>query len=632
MRNIFKEKLSSFHITVTIWPILLFIAIFLDKFYYFFSTMRFLEGMGYPAKTVMATIFIQDFSLLSLIIIFTILYVQRRMRFMIIFILGLNILYFADSQLFQSLNRRLTYLNIYRYIDEPAAIASFISLKKLLLILAVLVFIWFFRKAKYTFYRGRFILCSFVLIGIMVPWFNWTGRPFDACFDGVTSDIFQVNKNVVIKRGISSTFYLQLRKGFPDMERRLDLMYSGELDLEGFLENKKFSQAKLTPPEQRQNIIVLISESLSQIDSLRSGGVFNRLPHIDKIQAEGLTLTNIVSNGINTSDALASLLASVDSLPTPLINDNMLKRFPVQPFSYNRIFMQSMPNNACGQNLICYANKLGYRTLFVTNSTLDFQKCGDWLKILGFDYIEGSESDFFRKFPHYAFNSPSDEILYQRAIEVIKEQTEPFFLVLLTVSLHGPYILPDEQDRLSGDPLLSQLNYIDRTTSNFYYALRNSGFFKNGMLLVIGDHRRLSPFEPEEFTHRGLDSYGRVIASFIGKGFKPGMMSSAPLNHTDISALLRRMIRGDEVLVDNLMYYNKGYLIGINEAFTTSVISDNYGLVLVRRINKLPWIVKISRNMDLSQLSYDPVDQKIAVYIALRSGWLSEKQEEREGF
>jgi hypothetical protein len=617
-----KYKFTSFNITIPVWPILLFFACFTYKLYFLLTHLSFIKVMGYPSSKVIGHIVINDISILSIIIIFSIIYQKKKRFYFILPVYVLCILYLFDIELYQSLYRRLTYINIYKYIDESKAISSFVSLKKLLIISIILLLIWFTRSLKFTIYKGRFIILLGILSLIVLPWISVFARPFDPFLDTVTSNILQINQRVVINRGIREDSYLQMRRLFPKLTKNLDELSFDRPNMNAPGAGYKINSLTSDPPP---NIILLISESLSQVDSIRSGGLFNRLQGIDNIQSQGLTLTNVVSNGRNTSDALASLLIGIEPLPTPLISDGMLKRFPVSQ-STKRNKPVSPDTINCKSNLICHAKLKGYNTIFLSNAQLGFQNNGSWLKRLGFNHVEGAGSDFFSQYPQYAFNSPPDEILYKRALEVASKKSKPFFLTLMTVSLHAPYILPDNKDRADSNALVSQLKYVDRTTSTFYSQLRDFKFFDKGVLLIVGDHRRMTPLEPEELNNRGIDSLGRVVTSFIGKGFEPGIIDNTPLNHSDLAAMLYRLVYGKPIPINKLKYFNKGYLLGLNEPFSSHSINDSYGLMLIRRPQKSPLLFQLHNAIDPFSISKDAINQKIVTYLAMSSGWLAERQ------
>ena len=59
---------------------------------------------------------------------------------------------------------------------------------------------------------------------------------------------------------------------------------------------------------KKLNVILVIAESFSTVDSKRSGGLYDNLPLFDKIQSNGITFTNFEANGCTSATAHIALL------------------------------------------------------------------------------------------------------------------------------------------------------------------------------------------------------------------------------------------------------------------------------------------------------------------------------------
>ena len=189
--------------------------------------------------------------------------------------------------------------------------------------------------------------------------------------------------------------------------------------------------------------------------------------------------------------------------------------------------------------------------------------------------------------------------------------------------------MPEEQYRISDDPLVNQINYIDNITLSFYQKLREIGFFKDGILVIVGDHRRMVVLDPEEMRTRRLDSFGRVVCSFIGAGIDKGKINNTLLNHTDINTILNLIFNNCDVDFNNLALYNKHKLLGINESFATNVLNDTFGLILIRTQTKQHLLLTLHGNLKLENIE-DPTYKKIVAYLILSSAWLDKKQHDNE--
>lgn len=588
---------------IPLWPIVLFLIIFLDKIFFVNSSVILKNYYEYLHSQLLYLVLIEDASLFFMILIISLFYKTRVKYLSLFLILFLCACYLIDNIIIQSLYTRFTILAIYKYYPEVSIISTFLSTQTLIYFASLVFILWIIRKKVIRLPIKSINLIIFWAGFALLPWLLFSNNPINPTIDMVSLNVIRINQQVVFNRNFSTKTILKTKQSFPRISEGLSVLSNG-------------ADLRACPNRKQPNLIILLSESLSQVDSTKSGGIFDRLPRIDRIQAQGLTFTNVVANGSNTSDALAALLLGIEPLPAKVFSNNMPSRFP--PKTLNK------------RNLITHAKQLGYKTIALTNASLNFEKNGEWLAEAGFDDIVGGESDIFQDQPRFTFNSPSDEALYSQALSEINKQEQPFLLFLLTVSLHRPYILPSQQDLVTDNPLLNLLNYVDRTTWEFYQHLQNINFFDNGILLLIGDHRRMAQLEAEEMNLKGLDGYGRVIGSFIGSPFDKGQVDNTPFNQTDFNTMMHSIINGCDLDTYNLADYHKYRLLGIKKPFTTHLLNEDLGLLLIRAEQQNPWIIKLHSHLEPNRISAEPFYRKIAAYLILNSAWLGEKQDENK--
>jgi phosphoglycerol transferase MdoB-like AlkP superfamily enzyme len=95
-------------------------------------------------------------------------------------------------------------------------------------------------------------------------------------------------------------------------------------------------------------------------------------------------------------------------------------------------------------------------------------------------------------------------------LETIKEQRDPYFIVLQNISFHKPYNTP------YGTTQQDARKYADKSLFYFYLQLKKSGFFNNGLLVIVGDHRKMEPLENKEKDALGDFWYTRGLATIVG--------------------------------------------------------------------------------------------------------------------
>ena len=281
-----------------------------------------------------------------------------------------------------------------------------------------------------------------------------------------------------------------------------------------------------------RNVIVLLLESWSSWHSTLFGGFTDWTPQLDAAARRGLRFTNFHAIGFSTAHGLMGIIAG-EPLWAPFIH-----------------WYQSTPFHSVwgvGRTLPSAFLAHGYTTAFLTTGPLDLYRKGEWLAQSGFQHVEGLEHEFYDGWPAYSFGSAPDRALYQRAEQWRQLATEPYLLVLETVTTHQPYIDPE-----SGQPSLElAMKYADREFGEWLDALDQARFFDDGLLLVVSDHRSMTPISAEEFARFGNDAYSRVPAFVIGKEFDREASRHAAYSQSDIVPTFEWWLSGTADLESN---------------------------------------------------------------------------------
>lgn len=513
------------------------------------------------------------------------------------------VLYWVDVQALKALWHRLTIPYAREYIRQPAPVLWFFGPRRLvrnLLLVGIpaAVIYYSLRRRRWTIARGRgSVFAAVAALGGLaaLPWTDVHCRVHNRIVEYFARGLLQFNAGVLLRRGTDPMVAARVRAAYPDLDAALVALHT---------------DPPPAPAGRRRNVILLISESLSRVDSLRSGGLYDRLPRIDSVQRAGMTLTNVVSDGENTSDALASLLVGVPPYPTAQWELEMTKRLPPRWGT---------------RNLAARARASFYSTALLSNAPLEMDGDGEWVQELGFERVVGGRSAEFEGRPRFVFGAPSDQALYDLALQHIRRQESRLFLVLLSVSLHKPYLLPDEQDRVPGEPFLSQLAYVDRTSELFYRELRKMGFFEDGVLVIVGDHRRMTALEPAEERSLGIDATGRVLCAVVGDGVDPGTASDALVNQSDLSRLLYDLLDGKGIA--EVSSYSKASALGIPAPFAVTVADNASGVFAVRRRDLATRELQFHPNTTPDEVASDPIERSIAAFIVLQTDWLQTAQQ-----
>lgn len=279
--------------------------------------------------------------------------------------------------------------------------------------------------------------------------------------------------------------------------------------------------------DRSPDIVLLILESWSPYQSALYSGIKDWTPQLDELARNNTWFANMHAGGFSTNEGLISLLTGLDFISPPK------SWFEVRPFETAWNTTENMPK--------ALTNEKGYFTAFLTSGDLSFSRKGDWLENLGFDYLEGHDYtgyDAINKRLH--FNSVPDRALYERSVEFIaglKQETPPFFVVIESVSSHHPYIHPETGERSQE----AVFRYMDTTVGEFHSHLESTGFFDNGILLIISDHRAMIPISPIEQSAFGQKSASLIPAILIG-GTQPRGKVEHRFHQRDLLSSMQELV------------------------------------------------------------------------------------------
>lgn len=281
---------------------------------------------------------------------------------------------------------------------------------------------------------------------------------------------------------------------------------------------------------RKPNIVILMLESLSAYQSQFFSGIEDWTPQLDAIAAQNLAFSRFHANGFITEDGEIALLTGLPPIyPPASYNDDggvsFASFYGVEP---------SLPKRLKAQ---------GYHSEFLTTADLYFGNTDVWARSIGFDYVEGHESPSYQNWPRFQFKAAPDEALYQRVMQRIylaQSKSQPLLLFIKTVSTHHPYLNPDNHHRSEAEVF----RYADRQLGQFYRQLHDSGFFSNGLLLIVGDHHAMAPLKPQETERFGhYNASARVPLVVVGEGIQPGK-EDRPFQQTDVFNTLQGMVSG----------------------------------------------------------------------------------------
>lgn len=344
-------------------------------------------------------------------------------------------------------------------------------------------------------------------------------------------------------------------------------MYQLNLDLSYLKSYSKYREysndyinlhKNFTWSKSEKNVILLVVESLSCVDSQRCSNIQNYMPKYDQIQKDGITYKNFFASANTTDWWLINILEWVETLP-----------YTVNTDYYNTFY--SVENS-----LPYFFNSIWYSSTFITTWPLDFLWKWNFLKKVWFQKIIWWDSFTWEK---YTFWSVPDESLYNKSLEEIKNKinlNEKFFIGMLTISSHltynTPYWISKEQ----------MYRYVDEKLYNFYSELQKTKFFDNWILIIIWDHRKMTPLEQWEYEQYQNSAYGRISATIIWSWIEKDQVDENVYQQTDLYHSIKKLFaKWNTKLIGN---YNDIFANTINRNFViTPMFSDKNNIIITKK-------------------------------------------------
>jgi hypothetical protein len=89
------------------------------------------------------------------------------------------------------------------------------------------------------------------------------------------------------------------------------------------------------------------------------------------------------------------------------------------------------------------------------------------------------------------------------------------------------------------------MKYADREFGDFLEELDAIGFLDDGVLVVLSDHRSMTPMSRRELDLWGQAAYSLVPAFVIGSGFTPGSINRSVYSQSDLVPSFEWWVSGE---------------------------------------------------------------------------------------
>jgi phosphoglycerol transferase MdoB-like AlkP superfamily enzyme len=271
-----------------------------------------------------------------------------------------------------------------------------------------------------------------------------------------------------------------------------------------------------------RNVVIVMTESLSAYQSALLGGPRDWLPQLDALARANHYFTHFYANGFATDGGEIAVLTG---------------HVPIAPAGAPAQSLAAFgPEDS---TLPALAHSAGYAAYYFTTADLAFLDSGSWLHGLGFDGVEGNENPFYADLPRGQFGAAEDAALFARFAQWLdaRHDARPFIAVLLTVSSHPPFANPRD-GKIDAE---ATFHYVDDQLAAFHHGLAGRGFFDNGVLLITGDHRSMTPLLEEEYRQFGERAFARIPLIVAGSVTMPNVVET-DFQQSDIPGSIAQLL------------------------------------------------------------------------------------------
>ncbi len=262
----------------------------------------------------------------------------------------------------------------------------------------------------------------------------------------------------------------------------------------------------------RKNIVIILMESMSADLMKTFGQNKNLTPYLDSLYQVSRSYENFYSSGLHTNHGI---YATLYSFPT-IMKRNAMKGTTIPVYS--------------GLPTILAEN--GYHNMFFMTHESQYDNMNAFFRTNGFHEIY-AEEDYPTDKRVNSFGV-QDDFLFSYALPVIDERAktgQPFMSVLLTISNHPPYIVPENQKYNTIEPHDRIVEYADRSIKEFMTEASKTSWWDSTIFVLLGDHGKLvgTPESemPQSYNHVPLIIHGEGIEAEIVSDFA-GQIDVAP--------------------------------------------------------------------------------------------------------
>ncbi len=260
--------------------------------------------------------------------------------------------------------------------------------------------------------------------------------------------------------------------------------------------------------EGKPNIVLIFMESMAQENLDRQENGQYLTPYLRSLREKSLYWENCYSTGIHTNNGIVG------------VHYGFVPNFAKPSMDVNADLYTGLPY---------YLQKNGYGTLCFVTGNPQYDNMNSFWRDNHIDRIYS----LYDYEPDSAVNNfgVSDGYLFRYGLRRLDEYAasgKPFFASFLTVSNHGPFIVPEAYQNRADEPENQIIAYADDAIRQFIETVQQKEWGKNTLFVLVADHgaNLACPYEM-------VYPYNRIPVFMLGAGLAPQIVNR-PASQIDI--------------------------------------------------------------------------------------------------
>lgn len=221
---------------------------------------------------------------------------------------------------------------------------------------------------------------------------------------------------------------------------------------------------------RKPNVLLIVLESFSGYLIGPLGGDSTVTPNLNRYAREGILFSEFYASGTRTDKAMPAILNGYPAQPAQSIIKEPKKS-------------QSLPS------IVKILIDKGYKSSFWYGGEINFANFNSFVVGSGFSTIV--TKDNFNPGDYNSKWGVHDHVMFKMLKDSMENISEPFLNVVLTLSSHEPFDIPEAPEFAGKDEMTkyrSSVYYADEALGSFLDWAKTKEWWKNTLVILVADH------------------------------------------------------------------------------------------------------------------------------------------------